>query len=1014
MSLSVEQPQSLSPIKRALLALEDMQAKVDALEYAKREPIAIIGMGCRFPGGASSPLAFWELLRDGVDAIAEVPKDRWDVESYYDPDPDAPGKMYTREGGFLDRVDNFNPQFFGISVREAKSLDPQQRLLLEVAWEALENANKAPDQLFNSLTGVFIGICSNEYNKMIWDVGGPTQVDAFCATGNALSVAAGRLSYTLGFKGPSLAVDTACSSSLVAVHLACQNLRQQECNLALAGGVHLLLAPESSVAFARTRMVDPDGRCKTFDATANGYVRGEGCGVLVLKRLSDALADGDNIQAVIRGSAVNHNGRSSSLVAPNGPSEQTLIRKALENAGVEPSKVGYVEVQGTGTSLGQPIEVEALAAVFGKNRPQDQPLMIGSVKTNIGHTEAASGVASIIKVILALQHKEIPPHLHFKQPNPHINWDELPVKVPTERIPWSAGERRLLAGVSAFGFSGTNAHIILEEAPVSELEQVATERPLHLLTLSAKTDDSLVRLAEQYQKYLAANPDLPLVDICFSANTGRSHFQHRLSVAASSSIELSDQLAAFSAGQEAFGLLKGKATTNPNVAFLFTGQGSDYTGMGHQLYETQPTFRKILDRCGEILRPYLDKPLLEVLYPQVGTSSPLNQTTYSLPALFALEYALFQLWKSWGVEPAMVMGDGVGEYVAACVAGVFNLEDGLKLVAKLGHLMQLPQQGEQAFDSPSVELAKEVAYSQPQIPLISNITGELATTEVATPSYWCCPRQPVKFAASMETLHRQGCEVFLELGPKPVLLEMGRQCLSEVKGVWLPSLNPVQEDWRQILESFAALYVHGVKVDWSGFDRDYSRRHVQLPNYPWQRDRYWVETNVNGSRELSEDNYQSPIVNLVNQTDTNKLAQHLEAAGKLSKDELKLLPRVLELLVQHQQQLTEASKMLVQSEPQKQFEQASVQEMTAEDIQAWLIRQIAKELGVKPDDIDIRAPFDSYGLDSMLAISIASAGQQFLGLEVSPILLLHYPTIELLSQHLAKEFEASGSEIFEI
>jgi acyl transferase domain-containing protein len=437
MTLSAEQANSLSPVKQALLALQSMQAKLDALEHAKREPIAIIGMGCRFPGGADSLEAFWRLLSDGVDAIAEVPANRWDVEAYYDPDPDAPGKIYTRKGGFLTRVDDFNPQFFGISAREAATLDPQQRLLLEVSWEALETANQAPERLLNSLTGVFVGICSNDYNKMIWETGGAAQVDAFCATGNALSVAAGRLSYILGLKGPSLAVDTACSSSLVAVHLACQHLRQRECNMALAGGVHLLLSPESSVAFARTRMLDPDGYCKTFDATANGYVRGEGCGVIVLKRLSDALANKDNILGVIRGSAVNHNGRSSSLVAPNGPSQQALIRKALESGGVEPSQVSYIEVQGTGTALGQPIEVEALGAVFGKHRSPDAPLTIGSVKTNIGHLEAASGIASIIKVILALQHGEIPPHLHFKQPNPYINWDELRVKVPTERMPWT-------------------------------------------------------------------------------------------------------------------------------------------------------------------------------------------------------------------------------------------------------------------------------------------------------------------------------------------------------------------------------------------------------------------------------------------------------------------------------------------------------------------------------------------------------------------------------------------------
>jgi acyl transferase domain-containing protein len=400
---------SLSPIKRALQALENMQAKLDALEYARKEPIAIIGMGCRFPGGADNPEAFWNLCKDGVDAIAPIPADRWNIEKYYDPNPDAPGKTYAREGGFLDRVDSFNPQFFGISAREAISMDPQQRLLLEVGWEAIENAAYAPEQLQNSPTGVFIGIYFHDYNRLMWEAGEAAPIDAFCATGNANSIAAGRLSYTLGLKGPSLAIDTACSSSLVSVHLACQSLRLGECNMALAGGVSLLLAPDSTIALSKAKMLDPDDRCKTFDAEAKGFVKGEGCGIIVLKRLSDALADNDNILGVIRGSAVNHNGRSSSLIAPNGLSQQAVIRGALENGGIDPTSVNYVEVQGTSTALGEPIEVEALAAIYSKNRPSDQPLIISSVKTNIGHLEAASGIASLIKVVLALQHGEVPP-----------------------------------------------------------------------------------------------------------------------------------------------------------------------------------------------------------------------------------------------------------------------------------------------------------------------------------------------------------------------------------------------------------------------------------------------------------------------------------------------------------------------------------------------------------------------------------------------------------------------------
>ncbi|MBW4454712.1 MAG: acyltransferase domain-containing protein [Nostoc indistinguendum CM1-VF10] len=962
-----EQENSVSPIKRALRAIEDLEAKVNQLEYAKREPIAIIGMGCRFPG-AENPEAFWQLLRNGVDAITEVPADRWDIEKFYDPDPDAPGKVCTRKGGFLTQVDGFNPEFFGISAREAASIDPQQRLLLEVGWEALENATLAPEHLYNSSTGVFIGIYLNDYSKVMSSVGDSTQIDAFSAIGNSLSVAAGRLSYILGLKGPSMAIDTSCSSSLVSVHLACQSLRLGECNLALAGGVGLNLVPDTSIALSKSRMLNPNGCCQTFDAAANGFVKGEGCGVVVLKRLKDALADGDNILALIRGSAVNHNGRSSSLIAPNGMSQQATIRQALENSGVDSAQIDYVEVQGTGTSVGEPIEVAALGTIFGKSRPQDQPLVIGSVKTNIGHLEPASGIASLIKVVLALQHGEIPPHLHFQQPNPNIKWDEFRLKVPTERMPWTVGAKSRLAGVNTFGFSGTNAHVILEEAPISEVVPRSIERPLHLLALSAKTDEALIQLAERYEKHLAANPDLALGDICFSANSGRSHFQHRLSVVASSSTELYEKLAAFRAGQEVTGLFKGKVAGSPKIAFIFTGLSYQHLGMGHKLYETQPTFRAALDHCDKILRPYLEQPLPELLF---------SQSPPAPPALFSLEYALLQLWKSWGIQPTTVMGNDIGEYVAACVAGVFSLEDALKLVVK----SQVDE-----FE----KIAREVTYSQPRIPVVSHRTGE-----IATPEYWSEQvRKPVN-AASVDILVQQGYEIFVEIGSDR---------LSKNEKISLPSLHPEKEDWQQLLESLGTLYVHGAKVDWLAFDLDYSPQRLQLPTYPWQRKRHWFGANRNGQEKVDS---VSPNKSL-NNADFKQLVKQLEMTAELSQAELNLLPRLLELLEkQHQQTET-------QEETNITLQQLSLKSLTAEDIQAWLVNQIAQELGVKPDEINVQLPFDSYGLDSVLAIAIASTGKQFLGLDMSPLLLVHYPTIESLSQHLAKEVEASESETFEI
>jgi acyl transferase domain-containing protein len=660
------------------------------------------------------------------------------------------------------------------------------------------------------------------------------------------------------------------------------------------------------------------------------------------------------------------------LVAHSGPSQQAVISEALENAGIEPTRVSYVEVNGTGTSLVEPVEVGALGAVFGKNRPQEQPLVIGSVKTNIGHLEAAAGIASLIKVVLALQHKEIPPHLHFKQPNPYINWDELPIKVPTNCLPWSVGEKPLLAGVSSFGFSGTNAHVVLEEAPVAEpMPGRSLERPLHLLALSAKTDEALVQIAERYEKHLAANPDLAIENICFTANSGRSHFQHRLSIVADSTADLYDKLASFSAGREVAGLFKGKATEPPKIVFLFTGQSFESLGMARQLYETQPLFRATLDKCAEILQPYLETPLLEVFNPTQPSEQP--QSPIEQPLLFAFEYALFQLWKSWGIKPSAVTGSGLGEYVAATVAGVFGLEDGLKL---------LRESASGEFE----QIAKEVTYSQPRISLVSP-TGELATAQIATPQYWCDrPRQPASFAPSIDILAQQGYEIFVEMGSNSV---------PETKKVWLSSLNPDRDSWQQLLEILATLYVRGAKVDWLGFERDYSRQTVQLPTYPWQRKRYWVEANGKG---------RSSLVQSLDRPDFKQLFKQLEMTGELSPEELNLLPKLSELLAKQYQQQSNASK----AQP------LDPKSLTAEDIQAWLVEQIAQELGVKPDDINVRVPFDSYGLDSVLAIGIANAGKQFLGLDMSPLLLVHYPTIESLSQHLAKELEASELEIFEI
>ena len=701
------------------------------------EPIAIVAVACRFPG-APDPEAFWEVLSGGVDAIREVPDDRFDIDEFYDPDPETPGKTYCRFGGFLDGIDGFDPEFFAISPREAVWIDPQQRLMLETAWEGLERAGYSPGALRGSRSGIFVGVGANEYSHLL-SADSVEKIEPQFITGNALNAISGRVAFALGLEGPAVAVDTACSSSLVAVHQACQALHSGDCDLALAGGVNVLLSPVSIIAASRARMLSPVGRCKTFDASADGYVRSEGCGILVLKRMSDALRDGDRICAVIPGSAVNQDGASSGLTVPNGGAQQRLITAALARAGLAGGDVDYLEAHGTGTALGDPIEVQAAGAAYAAARDADRPLLIGSVKTNIGHLESASGVAGLIKVVLSLQHEVLPQSLHFETPSPHIPWDSLPVRVVDKAIPWQANGRPRRAGISSFGFTGTNAHVVIEEAPVQSAtsdeystgdilsdvavasEPDAQDEPVEVLPLSARSPQALVELAERYREWLNTHPKVDIADVCFTAGAGRSHFEHRAALVVDSVQSARDVLAELAENRMRPGVVRGESSDLPTTAWLFTGQGSQYPGMARELFDAEPVFADTVKRCAQAVNGMLPRPLLEVLFATdrdagAEAGKALRHTSFAQPALFAVEMGLARLWQSWGVKPDVVLGHSVGQYAAACVAGVFSLEDGARLMAERGRLFgTLPDGGRMVAVFADAKYVEEIANDFPRV-----------------------------------------------------------------------------------------------------------------------------------------------------------------------------------------------------------------------------------------------------------------------------------------------------------
>ncbi|MER7399515.1 SDR family NAD(P)-dependent oxidoreductase [Streptomyces sp. NPDC000151] len=881
---------------------ETPEAATGDIRHTADEPIAVVGVGLRFPGGNETLAEFADFLRAGRSAEGPVPEDRWvSADSTERP-----------AGNFLDGLDRFDAKFFKISPKEAPYIDPQQRLVLETAWHALEDANIDPTGLRDTGAGVYLGVMSMDYMTETAAVP-EKELSGALVPGNAHSAVSGRLSYFLGLRGPCMSVDTACASSLTAAHLAAQGLRRGECDLALCGGVNAIHHPLIQAALNSAGMLGADGRCKTFDESADGYSRGEGCGVLVLKRLSDALRDEDRVLGLLRGSAVGADGESAGLTAPSGIAQQAVMRAAIADAGLRPEHIQYVEAHGTGTPLGDPVELGSISDTFAASHSAAAPVVVASAKTNVGHLESAAGVCGIVKVLLQMREGVFYPHLHLTTPSPRIPWDSCPVTVPTRVTPWPAGgPRRAL--VNGFGIAGTLGCVVVEEPPpAAGTEPPQDDAAPQVLTLSAKSAPSLQRQIERCREYVADHPDAPVADLCRTAALGRAHLPVRRAGVVRDRAGLTKLLgdwAARDAGPGAGGADGGRGVRK--VAFLFTGQGSQYPGMGRALYARHPLFRERLDACDRLFAPHLGRSVKDLVTGADGDGVAIDRTVHTQPALFALEYALAHLWLSWGVRPNVLVGHSIGEIAAAAVAGVFSLEDAVALVAARARLMQsvtapggmaqvplpadelapfldghadlavacrnAPRQSvisggrrtldevctylrkeghdvrelpvSHAFHSPLMaEVAdafrhelKDLNFHEPRLPLVSNITGRVARAgELTTPEYWVRHiGAPVDFAGSMRTVARRGGHACVEIGPASTLTSLARQCVPAGDHLWLGGLHRADGDGNVLLTSLARLYTAGFPVDWAGFHRGTAGRPVTLPPYAFDRKPYWL------------------------------------------------------------------------------------------------------------------------------------------------------------------------------
>lgn len=994
----------------------------------EQDPIAIVGMACRFPG-ADGPDAFWRLLREGRSTIDSVPADRFSIEALYDPTPATPAKVMSRWGGFLPDIQMFDAGCFGISPREAAFLDPQQRLLLKTTWEALEDAGQPIEDLAGSNTGVFVGLWLNDYEARLF--GATPETEFYMTTGTGRYAASGRISYCFGLEGPSLTVDTACSSSLVAVHLACQGLRSGECSLAIAGGANIILQPHVTVAYSQSRMMAPDGRCKFGDARADGYVRSEGAGVVVLKPMRQALADGDPIYAVIHGGAVNNDGKSSgSLGTPSRSGQERLLRRAYENAGISPGSVQYVEAHGTGTSAGDPAELSALGTVLASGRTS--ACLVGSVKTNVGHPEGAAGVAGLIKVALSLHHRLIPPSLHCQQPNPNIPWDDLPLRIVREATPWPSEPGRGLAGVSTFGITGTNAHIVLGEAPQSDSKtDISNAHRAVLVPLSARSWKSLRGLANAYAGWLASS-EVSLPDVAHAASQRRSHYSCRLAVAGETRADLKQRLEDWLASGGST-----EETIGRKIVFVFPGQGSQWVGMGRELLQREAVFRESLEECDRALRPFVNWSLIEQLQSNEGSPSyHLSEIDCIQPTLLAIEVALAHLWCSWGIQPDAVIGHSMGEIAAAFVAGALTLDAAMRVICRRSQLLRRTAgQGAMAIVDLSTEETEsvlvgfeerlsiavsnsptstvisgdpaaieqvlqtleergvfcrpvrvDVASHSPQmdvlqpdlivalrdlhpkkatIPIYSTCRAKIIDGTECDASYWAANlRQPVLFSQMTKELLASDYGVFIEMSPHPILLPAIEQGFQHARRPGVAVASLRRKEPEQQTILGSLGRLYQLGFSPRWKQLNPAGKFVTLPRYSWDEERFWCEGNGAAAHRASAEDRTVLQFQLGNQP---------EASQSEVRDVIQLLGT------------TESG------------------EKRNDVMKDHLCREIARVLRSSAARINRTQPFKTMGLDSLMTLELRNRLERTLRIKLSPTMLFNYPTVVALTPRLLEK-----------